>query len=58
MRDFALLFINFMDKNAFSHVNLISKRNITRANFRLVLGYFDVVRIAGNESHQKDQGLD
>jgi len=23
-----------MDKNAFSHVNVISKRNITRANFR------------------------
>jgi len=23
-----------MDKNAFSHVNIISQRNITRANFR------------------------
>jgi len=32
-RDFVLLFINFMDKNAVSHVNVISKRNITRANF-------------------------
>jgi len=33
-RDFALLVINLMDKNAFLHVNVISKRNITRANFR------------------------
>jgi len=32
-RDIALLLINFMDKNAFSHVNVISKRNITLSKF-------------------------
>jgi len=33
-----------MDKNAFSQVNVISKRNITRANFRS----------SGKFSHGKD----
>ena len=42
-RIFALLLITFMDKNAFSHVNVISKWNITRANFRSS-GKFKVVR--------------
>jgi len=34
-----------MDKNAFSHVNAISKRNITQANFRN----------SGKFSHGKDR---
>jgi len=46
-----------MDKNAFSHVNDFSQRNITLSKF-VVLGNFHVVRIARNESHQKHQGVD
>ena len=56
-RVFALLLITFMDKNAFTHVNVISKRDITLSKF-VVLGNFDVVRVARNESHQKHQGVD